>query len=131
MDNRLDTLAVLEELHANGILLSIDDFGTGYSSLSYLKRLPVDTLKIDRAFMQDVPRQDDATSITRSIIALGHTLKKTVIAEGIETVEQLALMRELRCDLGQGFHFSKPLPAREFIALASRLGDGSQPRYRN
>ena len=105
------TLAVLEELRALGIRLSIDDFGTGYSSLAYLKHLPADNLKIDRSFIQDIPEDEDAVAIVTGILALAHSLRLTVIAEGVETAEQRDTLARLGCDCLQGFHFSRPLPA--------------------
>jgi diguanylate cyclase (GGDEF)-like protein len=115
MEDRIDTIYILDELHAMGIKLAIDDFGTGYSSLSYLKRLPVDALKIDRSFMRDVPKNEDATTITNSIIALAHALKINVIAEGVETAEQLVLLLSQHCDSGQGFYFYPPLLPEDFV----------------
>jgi len=114
MEDRIDTITILHDLSNMGISLSIDDFGTGYSSLSYLKRLPVDTLKIDRSFMEGIPVDEDAIAISASIIALAHTLNKKVIAEGIETVEQLSMLRNKKCDIGQGYFFNKPLLSHEF-----------------
>ncbi len=115
MEDRIDTVYILDELHAMGVRLAIDDFGTGYSSLSYLKRLPVDALKIDQSFMRDVPKNEDATTITNSIIALAHALKMKVIAEGIETAEQLVLLLSQQCDNGQGFYFYPPLSPDDFV----------------
>ena len=116
MDERIDSMKILENLNNKNIHLSIDDFGTGFSSLSYLKRFPVNTLKIDRSFMQDVPADDDAKSIVKSIITLAHTLNLRVIAEGIESKQQLAILYENNCDYAQGFYFSKPLSADDFEA---------------
>ena len=114
MDERIDSMKILDNLNNKNIHLSIDDFGTGFSSLSYLKRFPVNTLKIDRSFMQDVPTDDDAKSIVKSIITLAHTLNLSVIAEGIESKEQLTILYENNCDYAQGFYFSKPLSAGAF-----------------
>lgn len=114
MDERVDSIKILDKLNNKNIHLSIDDFGTGFSSLSYLKRFPVNTLKIDRSFMHDVPNDDDAKSIVKSIITLAHTLNLSVIAEGIESGEQLAILYENNCDYAQGFFFSKPLSAANF-----------------
>jgi len=114
MEDRINTITILNDLSNMGITLSIDDFGTGYSSLSYLKRLPVDTLKIDRSFMEGIPTDEDAIAISASIIALAHTLNKKVIAEGVETVEQLSMLRTKNCDIGQGYYFNKPLSPSEF-----------------
>jgi diguanylate cyclase (GGDEF)-like protein/PAS domain S-box-containing protein len=100
-----------------GIRLSIDDFGTGYSSLSYLRRFSLDSLKIDRSFTQDLPGDADVAAITRAIIAMAHSLRLKVIAEGVETGPQLAFLREEGCDEMQGFLLSKPLPEAEFARL--------------
>ncbi|CAN5877401.1 hypothetical protein BH23ACT11_BH23ACT11_15080 [soil metagenome] len=105
-----------------GLQVSIDDFGTGYSSLSYLTKFPLDVLKIDRSFVGDVPGDGDAEAIISGIIGLAHSLRLTVIAEGIETEEQLNLLREGGCDQAQGFYFSKPVPAEDFAAL-SKTGE--------
>ena len=94
----------------------MDNFGTGYSSLSYLNRFPIDSIKIDRSFIQDTPNDTEAVAITRTIIAMAHTLKLRVVAEGVETPEQLAFLKERECDAWQGYLYSKPLPAEEFAA---------------
>jgi diguanylate cyclase (GGDEF)-like protein/PAS domain S-box-containing protein len=108
---------LLNALKAMGISISMDDFGTGYSSLSYLKRFPIDSLKIDRSFIKDLPLDDDDAAITRAIIAMAHGLKLKVTAEGVETGEQLSFLSAHQCDEIQGFYFSKPLPEDEFILL--------------
>jgi len=116
-------MGILEELHEMGVFISIDDFGTGYSSLSYLKHLPVQTLKIDRSFVKDVPVGPRDTALVSAIIALAHNLDLKVIAEGVETGEQLEFLRAQSCDLAQGFHFSRPLAApafRDHLAAAGR-----------
>lgn len=117
MKSNESTMAELRELNLGGIEISIDDFGTGYSSLSYLKRLPIDTLKIDKSFVQEVTTDPDDAAIVAAIITMAHTLKLKVVAEAVETVEQLAFLRELKCDQMQGYLFSKPLPAEEITRL--------------
>ena len=107
------TNSVLKKLKERGISISIDDFGTGYSSLSYLKRFPVDNLKIDISFIRDIATDQDTASIVTAIIAMAHTLNLKTIAEGVETEEQWKFLRLLRCDMAQGYYFSKPLPAEE------------------
>ena len=109
--------ATLQRLIDLGTRLELDDFGTGYSSLAYLQRLPVGTIKLDRSFIKGIPASDNAQAIVRAAIAMVHALKKEVVAEGVETGEQLALLRAWGCDAIQGFHLSKPVPADEFIAL--------------
>lgn len=117
MRNVEKTAATLHRLHEMGVKLSIDDFGTGYSSLSYLKRFPLNSLKIDQSFVRDLSSNPDDAAIVSAIIALGHGLKLSVIAEGVETTEQLAYLRELKCDEMQGFLFSRPIPASEITQL--------------
>jgi EAL domain-containing protein (putative c-di-GMP-specific phosphodiesterase class I) len=117
-------VTLMVRLKAMGIHLSIDDFGTGYSSLSYLKRFPIDSVKIDRSFIQDIPGDADDAAITRAIIAMAHSLRLKVIAEGVETAEQLRFLREHGCDEMQGYYFSKPLPEGEFLRL---LRDSAAP----
>ena len=104
-----------------GVELSIDDFGTGYSSLAYLKRFPVQRLKIDRAFVRDLGRDADSAAIVRSVVALGHGLSMRIVAEGVETGEQLALLRALGCDEYQGYLFARPMDAAAVPALLGRL----------
>jgi EAL domain-containing protein (putative c-di-GMP-specific phosphodiesterase class I) len=111
------TLAVLRELRAMGVHLALDDFGTGYSSLSYLQRFPIDTLKIDRSFVQNLATDADDANIVRAVIAMGESLHMRVVAEGIETREQLEFLRTHGCPVGQGFYFSRPMPALEFGKL--------------
>lgn len=121
MENAEAALATLAQLKDRQLRISIDDFGTGYSSLSYLQRLPIDNLKIDQSFVALMKPAGESLEIVRSIITLAHSLGKQVIAEGVETGEQLALLRSLGCDYGQGYLFSKPMEpnaARKLIADA-------------
>lgn len=114
MEGTIDTL---NKLHEMGVRLSIDDFGMGYSSLSYLKRFPINTLKIDQSFVRDITTDADDAAIAATIVTLGHSLKLNVIAEGVETAQQLALLRDMKCDEMQGYYFSRPLPAAEMEKL--------------
>jgi len=117
MHNPEHAADTLQKLRAMGVTLSIDDFGTGYSSLAYLKRFPIDCVKIDRSFIKDIPNDADDMAITKGVIALGHSLRLKVVAEGVETAEQREFLRSNGCDELQGFLFSKPLPADEVTAL--------------
>jgi diguanylate cyclase (GGDEF)-like protein/PAS domain S-box-containing protein len=118
----------LLELKMMGIKVAIDDFGTGYSSLNYLKRFPIDTLKIDRSFVSDLCKDPHDTAIVRAIITLGHALDLTVIAEGVETREQLESLAELECDVVQGFLFSKALSTEDFEELLIAQGQAIAQR---
>ncbi|MBU0753046.1 MAG: EAL domain-containing protein [Gammaproteobacteria bacterium] len=112
-------ISTLRELKALGIALAIDDFGTGYSSLSYLKRFPIDRLKIDQSFVHDLHTDSDSAAISLAVIRLGHSLELRVIAEGVETMQQLDFLRSNGCDEIQGYYYSKPLPddeLRQFLA---------------
>lgn len=111
MEDLSRTAATLSELWSMGVRIAIDDFGTGYSSLAYLRRFPVDTLKIDIAFIRELPHNADDAAVVRAIIAMAHSLKLKVVAEGVETAEQLAYLAEHGCDLIQGYYFSRPIPA--------------------
>jgi EAL domain-containing protein (putative c-di-GMP-specific phosphodiesterase class I) len=124
MEAGLGTIQVLQALRGLGVQLAIDDFGTGYSSIAYLKRFPVDTLKIDRAFVDGLGDDEQDTAIVRSVLALARTLGLSVTAEGIEAAEQLAQLRELGCDEGQGYYFARPQP---FGALEALLSKGLVP----
>lgn len=117
MEREQEALAVLQRLRGFGVRLAIDDFGTGYSSLAYLKRFPLDVLKIDRSFISDIPNDADDMEISSAIIAMGHSLGVKVLAEGVETADQLAFLRLKGCDQYQGYLRSKPLPPNEFEAL--------------
>jgi EAL domain-containing protein (putative c-di-GMP-specific phosphodiesterase class I) len=117
MDHTDRTVETLDHLHAMGVRLSIDDFGVGYSSLSYLKRFPIQTLKIDQSFMRHVTSDADDAAISTAIIAMAHGLKLRVVAEGVETEDQLAFLMAKGCDAVQGYLFSRPLPADAMTAL--------------
>jgi diguanylate cyclase (GGDEF)-like protein/PAS domain S-box-containing protein len=117
MQDTESSALVLAALKAMGVQLAIDDFGTGYSSLGYLKRFPIDTLKIDQSFVRDLATDADDATIVSAVIGMGRNLKQRVIAEGVETQEQLAFLRTQRCDEGQGFLFNRPLPAEDFARL--------------
>jgi diguanylate cyclase (GGDEF)-like protein/PAS domain S-box-containing protein len=112
-----ETLRMLDRLKGLGVSLSVDDFGTGYSSLSYLKRFPVDKLKVDQSFVRDLTDDADDRAIAASIIAMGHRLGLRVVAEGVETAEHLAILRDEHCDEYQGYFFSRPVPADEIEKL--------------
>ncbi len=112
-----DNLSTLKGFKSMGLRLAIDDFGTGYSSLSYLQRFPVDVLKIDRSFVMHLPASTSSAAIVDAIVTLGHGLRLDVVAEGVETVEQLAFLQAHGCDEGQGFYFGHPLPLEEFQKL--------------
>jgi len=121
MENTAHTIASLQRLRTLGVKISIDDFGTGYSSLAYLRRFPIDKLKIDIAFVREVTSNPQDAAITRTIIELAHSLNLQVIAEGVETKEQWALLKEQGCDHGQGYLFSKPLALAELEKLLRKL----------
>jgi diguanylate cyclase (GGDEF)-like protein len=120
MANGECAVAVLDKLKSIGVQIAIDDFGTGYSSLAYIKRFPIDTLKVDRSFIRDIPANPGDMKITRAIIAMAHGLKLNVVAEGVETAEQLQFLRSLSCDAVQGYFLYRPLREDE-VAEALRL----------
>jgi EAL domain-containing protein (putative c-di-GMP-specific phosphodiesterase class I) len=125
-----EAIKTLDELKHMGVKISIDDFGTGYSSLNYLKRFPIDTLKVDQSFVRDLTTDPHDAAIVTAIITLAHALKLNVIAEGVETQEQLHFLRSLKCDEVQGFLFSTPLSAEEFTELLiARSGLNTRRSY--
>ena len=114
------TMGTLSALHRMGVELSLDDFGTGYSSLAYLKRFPVGKLKIDRSFVNDLETDPDDWAIASTIVSMGRSLRMTVLAEGVEKPEQLALLRKMGCDMAQGYHFSRPVSAEGMAEMLRR-----------
>lgn len=121
MQNVESASQMLKEMKALGVLLGIDDFGTGYSSLSHLSRFPIDTLKVDGSFVSRIGEDKENLEIVRTIITLAHNLRMDVIAEGVETVEQLSQLRDLGCEYGQGYYFSRPVSAEEANHLIADL----------
>lgn len=108
---------ILEALRERGVHVAVDDFGTGYSSLSYLRRFPIDALKIDQSFVNKITPDNHDTSIVTSVISMARSLRMRVIAEGVETTEQLAFLRQGKCAEGQGYYFSRPVPQHQFAEL--------------
>ncbi|HJW27524.1 MAG TPA: EAL domain-containing protein [Rhodocyclaceae bacterium] len=127
MENPAEVRRILDAVQAMGVTTAIDDFGTGYSSLSYLKQLPIDTLKIDRAFVSHLPHDPHDIAITRAILALGRSLQFKVIAEGIETPAQRDFLQAEGCAEGQGYLFAKPMPAEQFAAWLQSRATSPQP----
>jgi EAL domain-containing protein (putative c-di-GMP-specific phosphodiesterase class I) len=121
MQNLERTVHILNRLHEVGVRIAIDDFGTGYSSLIYLRQFPISTLKIDRSFIHDILADSDGGSIVEAIISTTHSLQRRVIAEAVETEEQLHFLRSHDCDQVQGFLFSRPVPAGEVVSLVRQL----------
>ena len=117
LDYTEELITTITSLRNLGIAISIDDFGTGYSSLSYLKKFPIDALKIDRAFVQDIISEPSGVAMTAAIISLAHALGLYVVAEGVEEPEELAVLERHGCEFVQGYYFSHPLPAAEFEKL--------------
>ncbi|HYI16103.1 MAG TPA: EAL domain-containing protein [Thermomicrobiales bacterium] len=123
MADEVGASAVLRELEQLGVTLAIDDFGTGYSSLGTLRHFPVEMLKIDRSFVDGLGAESDDSVIVSGVVGLAHGLGLRVVAEGVESADQLARLRELGCDLGQGYYFERPLPADEAAGILAELGN--------
>jgi EAL domain-containing protein (putative c-di-GMP-specific phosphodiesterase class I) len=121
MGNIAETLELLRQIRDLGVSLSIDDFGTGYSSLAYLKRLPLNTLKIDRSFIQDIPKSTQDMEIVQAIIAMAHTLHLDVVTEGVETFEQYQFLECYGCDFVQGYLLSRPVPLDELRPVLNEI----------
>ncbi|MRW94117.1 EAL domain-containing protein [Duganella sp. FT80W] len=121
-------IAIMNQLVAMGMALALDDFGTGYSSLAYLKKFPISTLKIDRSFVIGLPYEENDCAIARAIVTMAQQLRQEIVAEGVETAEQMAFLRELGCDQLQGYLFSQPVPAAEFAAM---LREGKRLSFPN
>jgi EAL domain-containing protein (putative c-di-GMP-specific phosphodiesterase class I) len=117
LDDAEETVSRLEQLKALGVHLAIDDFGTGYSSLSYLRRFPVDILKVDQSFVSGLGHDPEDSAIVQAVVSMGKALRMTTLAEGVETAHHVIELRELDCDVAQGFHFARPVPAAQFEAL--------------
>jgi diguanylate cyclase (GGDEF)-like protein len=117
MSHGASAVTALEKLKSAGVQIAMDDFGTGYSSLAYLKRFPIDTLKVDRSFIRDIPSDSGDMKITRAIIAMAHSLKLKVVAEGVETADQLRFLQAQRCDAVQGYFLFRPVPEEQVAAV--------------
>jgi diguanylate cyclase (GGDEF)-like protein len=122
IDKKNSIFSILNELQTMGVKIAIDDFGTGYSSLSYLKRFPVNTLKIDRSFVKDVCYDNDDAAITTAIIAMAHSLRLSIVAEGVEDADQLAFLKKRECEIIQGYYFSPPLSANDMTQKFEKIG---------
>jgi EAL domain-containing protein (putative c-di-GMP-specific phosphodiesterase class I) len=128
LQNDTATMAVLHQLHGLGVRILMDDFGTGYSSLAYLRSFPFDKIKIDRSFVRDMPHREDCRAIVRAVTGLAKSLKILTVAEGVETDEQLDIVRAEGCDECQGYLFGKPMPEAElsrFIAKGVRVASAA------
>jgi len=130
MQDAAQAAGMLKELKSMGLTLSIDDFGTGHSSLAYLKRFPIDSVKVDRSFVKDIPGDSEDAAIVEAVIALAHSLRLRVVAEGVETAEQQQHLRSHGCDEMQGYFTAKPMNAEaatRFLQAASYKHDRSRP----
>jgi EAL domain-containing protein (putative c-di-GMP-specific phosphodiesterase class I) len=130
MDDAAAAVGWLKELQDLGVQLAIDDFGTGYSSLSYLRQFPVNTLKIDKSFVDDITHDSDRATLVSAIIELGRSLGLKTVAEGIEELDQLTELTNLGCDVGQGYHFARPLDSRAFRKMLSSGNADAAPLSR-
>ena len=131
LDDANDAASTLADLRATGVRVFLDDFGTAYSSLSYLHRLPLDVVKLDRAFVSGLDEQGAKQQIVGAVVQMARALRMTVIAEGVETARQLDRLRELGCHLVQGYHLARPMPADEMTARLDPAGaDGAAPSRR-
>jgi EAL domain-containing protein (putative c-di-GMP-specific phosphodiesterase class I) len=115
--NAHEIIEKLKKINKLGVKIAIDDFGTGYSSLSYLKELPIDTLKIDKSFIMDLPHDLNNLKLVKTIIALGNNLELAIVAKGVETLEQKNMLLEYHCKYIQGYFYSRPLPASDMATL--------------
>ena len=129
MENPVRTIKILDELYSQGLHLAIDDFGTGYSSLSALQQFPINTLKIDRSFVRDIASNLDDATIVGTIIQMGESLKMDVVAEGVETEEQLGYLQNLGCAFVQGMLFGQPMSSDEYLDLVLSQAEGTD-KYR-
>jgi EAL domain-containing protein (putative c-di-GMP-specific phosphodiesterase class I) len=127
MRNVARAIRVLDAIQSRGIRIAIDDFGTGHSSMSLMKQFPIDTIKIDRSFVRDLAEDPEDQAIAQAIISMGKALGMTVVAEGVETVEQQTFLREQGCDEMQGYLVSKPVPARAFAELLRAAAELTSP----
>ena len=127
MDSPQKAIDTMLQIRAMGIHLSLDDFGTGYSSLAYLKKFPLNTLKIDKAFVDDIETSEQGRNMVATIVTIAHNLGLDVVAEGVETNQQLSFLSGLRCEQMQGYLYSKPLPQKDFTSylLSHQITDKS------
>jgi EAL domain-containing protein (putative c-di-GMP-specific phosphodiesterase class I) len=130
MEAGIGSIQTFQALRGLGVRLAIDDFGTGYSSLAYLKRFPVDTLKVDRSFIDGIGHDEHDSAIVRSVVSLARSLGLTVTAEGIETTDQLDVVRTLDCDEGQGYLFLRPKPSEEITGFIRQQRQQQQQQQR-
>ena len=129
MEDPEAAITLLEKIHALGVRLAIDDFGTGYSSLSYLRRLPIDSLKIDLSFVKNIGKSHNDETIIKAIIALAHNLDLQVTAEGVETQSQLDFLKTHKCDIMQGYFFAKPMPVAAVEKLITDANAASLKKH--